>query len=160
MYRGRSRNAEQRWELLPVLAVSPANAVEFATAAGTGLRLCTEHEWERAARGVDGRTYSTGNAPPGPDEANFDWTYGRNSDAYGPDEVGRHLGSESPFDLHDVEGNVLEIVRSARPGGPIEKGGSWYFDVNFSGRLARHGALDVNTRTTFLGLRWCRDVNQ
>jgi formylglycine-generating enzyme required for sulfatase activity len=160
IYRGRSRNAEQRWELLPVLAVSPANAVEFAAATGKGLRLCTEHEWERAARGADGRTYSTGNAPPGPNEANFDLTYGRISDAYGPDEVGRHPESDSPFDLHDVDGNVLEHVRSARRGGPIEKGGGWYFDVNFAGRLARHGALDVNTRTTFLGVRWCLDVNQ
>jgi formylglycine-generating enzyme required for sulfatase activity len=145
---------------LPVIAVSPANAVEFAAATGGRLRLCTEQEWERAARGADGRAYSTGNAPPAPEEANFDLTYGRNSDAYGPDEVGRYPESDSAFDLHDVAGNALEMVRSARPGSPIEKGGAWYVDANFTGRLARHGPLDVNTRSIVLGVRWCMDVKQ
>ena len=158
-YRGRSRNADQRWTQFPVLAVSPANVLEFAAASGAALRLCSENEWERAARGADGRSYSNGNVPPKPDEANFDVTYGRRSDAYGPDEVG-HYAAEGPFDLHDLEGNALEIVRSARPGGPVEKGGAWYVDANFSGRLARHGPLDVNSRSILLGVRWCLDANQ
>jgi formylglycine-generating enzyme required for sulfatase activity len=157
VYRARSRNVEQRWTRFPVLAVSPSNVLEFAAATGRGLRLCSENEWERAARGADGRTYSTGGAPPAPDEANFDLTYGRRSDAYGPDEVGRYPESDSPFDLHDVQGNALEIVSSARSGGPVEKGGAWYVDANYTGRLARHGPLDVNSRSILLGVRWCLD---
>jgi hypothetical protein len=74
--------------------------------------------------------------------------------------VGAYPQSDSPFDLHDLEGNALEMVRSARPGGPIEKGGAWYFDANFAGRLARHGPLEANTRSITLGLRWCLNTKQ
>ncbi len=160
-YRGRTRNAEQEWSRFPVLAISPGDAIELASASGLPLRLCSEYEWERAARGADGRSFATGNAPPSPGSSNFDLTYGRITEAYGPDEVGLHPESASPFGLNDVQGNALEIVESGRPGGrTVEKGGAWYLDVSYSGRLSRHGALDINSRSILLGVRWCRDVQQ
>jgi formylglycine-generating enzyme required for sulfatase activity len=158
-YRGRSRNITQNWMRFPVLGVSPANVLGFAATGATPLRLCSEHEWERAARGADGRSYAGGNSPPKPTEADFDLSYGRVSEAFGPDEVGRYPDSDSPFDIHDVQGNAFEIVGSARPGvRAIEKGGAWYADASFTGRLARHGPLDMNSRSILLGVRWCMDL--
>jgi eukaryotic-like serine/threonine-protein kinase len=158
-YQGRTRNSSQAWMRFPALAISPTNVIDFATSNGSRMRLCTEQEWERAARGADGRSYASGDSPPPPDAENYDRTYGRVSDAFGPDEVGRHSGDDSPFGLRDVGGNALEIVGSGRPGvRAAEKGGAWYSDANFTGRLARHGPLDMNSRSILLGVRWCSDL--
>ena len=37
-------------------------------------------------------------------------TYGRVDSAYGPDEVGSHPASRSPFGVDDLAGNVFELV--------------------------------------------------
>src|SRR5262249_28514541 len=130
-YRGRTRNSEQRWKRFPVLAVSPDEVVEYAKLTKSNLRLCSEHEWERAARGADGRAYAGGDLPPSPLAANFDLSYGRITEAYGPDEVGLGEAAESPFGLNDAQANALEIVLSSRPDGQfVEKGGAWYLDAN------------------------------
>ena len=161
VYGGRTHNSTQRWSRFPVLAVSPENVFEFAKASANPVRVCSEYEWERVARGADGRSYSTGSAPPLPDDANFDRTYGRVSAAFGPDEVGLHTASDSPFDVHDLQGNALEIAASGRPGlQAVEKGGGWYDDESYTGRLARHGPLDVHSRSILLGVRWCQDLRQ
>ena len=39
----------------------------------------------------------------------MDATYGRMLGAYGPDEVGRHPESRSPFGVDDMAGNAWEI---------------------------------------------------
>src|SRR5439155_14762439 len=91
-----------------------------------GARLCSEHEWERAARGADDRIFPHGDRLL-PDDANYDETYGRHPLGFGPDEVGSHPESESPYGVLDLVGNVLEWTRSVRrPGEPILRGGSWY----------------------------------
>src|SRR5207253_1092585 len=95
-----------------------------------GARLCDEHEWERAARGADGRRFPHGDRLA-PDDANYDETYGRHPLAYGPDEVGSHPASESPFGVRDMAGNVYEWVRSVRaPAEAVYRGGAWYFGQN------------------------------
>ena len=74
-----------------------------------GARLCSELEWERAARGGDDRMFPHGDELRAED-ANIDLTYGRVDSAYGPDAVGSHPASRSPFGVDDLAGNVLELV--------------------------------------------------
>jgi formylglycine-generating enzyme required for sulfatase activity len=159
-YEGRDRLAVQDWRRFPVTGISLVDINEYLTwLRGTGrvpgARLCTEWEWERAARGADDRTYTTGDILPA-SMANVDLTYGRNSVAFGPDEVGSHLESDSPFDVHDLLGNALEIVSTARPGAAAAgRGGCWYFDAPFSARITSQEPLEQQTRAVYLGFRVC-----
>jgi formylglycine-generating enzyme required for sulfatase activity len=159
-YPGREAKADHRWAMLPVSGISPAQ-VEALIHRAKGverLRLCSETEWERAARGSDGRSFTTGERIR-PDQGNFDRTYGRRSDAFGPDEVGSHPESNSPFGLADTEGNAFEMVRSTHDDAELlEKGSSWYQDTGFLARLEGRFALERGTRGANLGIRLCRDA--
>jgi len=75
-----------------------------------GARLCTDHEWERVARGADGRLYAHGDRIE-PDDANIDVTHKRIPLAIGPDEVGTHPRSNSPFGVSDE----ISLVDEADP---------------------------------------------
>src|SRR5207253_2500866 len=86
-----------------------------------------DHVSARPARGADGRPYPHGDRLS-PDDADFDETYGRNPLSFGPDEVGSHPASDSPFGVSDMVGNVWEWVRSLGPGQVLYRGGSWYQD--------------------------------
>jgi formylglycine-generating enzyme required for sulfatase activity len=114
VYQGRQKRRAQRWERFPVGGVSRVDVDHYlrwlrATGRVPGARLCTAKEWERAARGADSRMFPHGNRLQ-PDDANFDLTYDQAPHAFGPDEVGAHPLSASPFGLHDMIGNVWELV--------------------------------------------------
>jgi formylglycine-generating enzyme required for sulfatase activity len=153
---------EQDWSRFPVSSVSPRQARVFASLQD-GLRnprLCSESEWERAARGADGRSFTIGEKLY-PSQANFDISYGRRSRAFGPDEVDSHPDSASPFGVQDMEGNAFEIVESTHDDAEVlEKGGSWYHSVDLEGHLAGRYGLEPETRSVTLGVRLCADLGE
>ena len=161
-YPGRERRARQDWLRLPVVGVSAADAAAYCawldrSGRVPGARLCNDREWERAARGADGRPYPHGWRLR-PDDANHDATYGRQPDAMGPDAVGSHPRSASPYGLHDMAGNVWEFSRSSYgKTGLTARGGAYNFGAT-SCRAADREEVQPAFRDASVGFRVCADL--
>ena len=159
LYAGRARRAQQDWLRLPVTGVSPLDAEAYARWLAAriplpGVRLCTEREWERAARGADARRYPHGQELA-PEDANIDLTYGRVPEAFGPDEVGTYPASRSPFGVEDMAGNVWEIVRAGEEF--VLRGGGFYQTAQAASAWNSDHAA-AGSRDTRMGLRLCADA--
>ena len=104
----RGHNGEETWadealngDTQPVVGVTWFDAQAFAEWIGGSLP--TEAQWERAARGAEGRTYPWGNTPPkARQHANFARRYNH------PIPVGQFPKGESPNGIADLAGNVWE----------------------------------------------------
>jgi len=160
-YPKREVRAAQDWRKFPVTAISLRDAEAYvrwlAKGRLPGAHLCDDYEWERAARGADGRSYTTGETLAA-SEVNIDETYGRDPWSFGPDEVGSHPESDSVFGVQDMVGNVMEMVASIEGFGPASiRGGSWYYD-DWSARLPARFPLDETTRSGTVGFRVCASV--
>ena len=160
-YLQRDHRADQDWLRFPVSGISWDDSREYLawmdrTGRLRGARFCTEPEWERAARGADGREYPHGNRLE-PEDANFDLTYGRGKQslAYGPDEVGSHPASDSPFGVADMAGNVWEWVVSGPPGNSAAYAGGGFYQDRMTARSLNHGRAEPAFRWPFTGLRAC-----
>lgn len=159
----------------PVVTVAWNDARAFTAWITTKLdvivaRLPTEAEWEYAARGTDARRYPWGSEPP-PDasRATFDLPH----DTGRPAVVGHTPGGKSPFDVHDLAGNIWEWCLDAwansygktqsRPVDPchhdyslpllrVVRGGSWDSAPGFLRSAHRLGYLP-QFRYQVLGFR-------
>ncbi|MCA9527892.1 MAG: SUMF1/EgtB/PvdO family nonheme iron enzyme, partial [Myxococcales bacterium] len=97
-----------------------AYAAWLATHTGLPWRLPHECEWEKAARGVDGRCFPWGDHVDPSWACMFDSRPGNASRS----PVGAFAADESPYGVRDTAGNVREWCRNAyRRAGPVDEAG-------------------------------------
>jgi len=161
-YQGRHQRERQNWTRFPVAGLSPSEVGRYVkwlrdTGRLPGARLCTDAEWERAARGADDRLFPHGDGLE-KDDANFDVTYGRIDAAYGPDEVGSHPASRSPFDVDDLAGNLFELVTSSVKADELAVRGGGYYFAAVNCRSTNRQVVPAVFRDVTTGIRVCASV--
>lgn len=157
----------------PIVDVTQAEAYRFcewlSEKLGRACTLPTEEQWEKAARGPDGRVYPWGNEVPRPEiqwqkrfpvglesyfyslvvrprhewaRAGWYWRNGR------PWPAGNQPKNVSPYGCLDMSGNIWEWTSSlynpASPDFHVVKGGSWGYSIHHT-KLFVRSACSVTT---------------
>jgi formylglycine-generating enzyme required for sulfatase activity len=152
----------------PVVSVSWRDALAYAQwlaqVTGEPWRLSTEAEWEKAARGIDGRIYPWGNQ--------WDNTRANTKDEglKATTPVGSYPGGASPYGTQDMVGNVWEWTSTTYQRYPYQaddgredaphnlrtptykvlRGGSWaYFPLHARAAYRGYDLLPSDTYNDF-----------
>ncbi len=166
----------------PARLLHPVNGVTWAQADAycrfDGKRLCTEAEWEKGARGTDGRVYPWGDSLPDERRVVLDHglDYGEEKRPWPllttTEQVCSYPEGNSPYGLCDMAGNVWEWVADwygedyyekspmVAPQGPetgtlrVIRGGRFY-RVGFYLRASNRGFFQPESDFAYLGFRCC-----
>jgi serine/threonine-protein kinase len=152
----------------PVMGISWLNAqayarwrTERARRAGepASYRLPTEREWEKAARGPDGRPFPWGNAFH---PSLCKGLYSRPGQEARPEPVGAYASDRSPYGVLDMGGGAQEWCADEAPGvarSRIFRGGQWSTGPEEYFRCATRYIARQDTVRHSIGIRLVREWN-
>jgi len=162
-------NWENKW---PIISISWNDANDYckwltrqysSRGIDITIRLPSALEWEKAARGVDGRAYPWGN--------NFDWSFTNGYNTFNhkrttPDNIGLVVFDQSVYGARDMSGSIMEWLGQegeffdAQRRFRIITGGSFANNNPANFLINNTGGLEPNEVSPVLGFRVCYSLER